>query len=699
MGGLATCRRPWPVACAAADATFFAECAPRVYHRSTMASKKLFVVVAVAVGSVAFAAGCGGIGDCPGGNCGMECAAGTFASGRACVPFTVCPAGSYVAQAGTPTSDQACGSCASGTFSDAQNSAACSAWQTCGPGYYVLSQPSATADRVCALCGAGTYTSGENQSSCLGVSECPAGTMETKAGTPSAPPVCTPCRPGEYCAGGTATALSCVGDEWDDDGDPATECVSKTACSAGFSVTSVGSATADRTCAPCAGGSYSPTQNAAACAAWSDCPPGTYVAIVPSLTSDRVCAPCPAGKYTSVKNQVACLAADECPAGTVQVSPGTATEPPTCGACSPGEYCQGGSVPALACPEQSWDHDSDPATQCIPWSFCLPGQYVALPGSATLDQWCFPCSPGTFTATANRPACTPWTDCWPGTYVTSAPTAQTDRGCGECSPGSFTTASNESSCTAWSTCLANTEYVSTPGTSTSDVACSACSLKGCAHYCTESGSCFDCVSYQDCAAGLSCVDGFCEDLGCGGNAYFSESFSSGNANWWVMDGAWEIGWAGEWAGDSPGLGNEDPTSDHSADDQNQMAGVAIGGLAPAGAMAEMSYFTSPIIDISQGPTPVYLEFYRWLNTDKQPNMNNAVEVFDGGRWVPLWSGPQAEESAITERGWSRQWFDVTPFRNRLFMVRFGYQILDAEAPAVGSWNIDDVRVANTLTCQ
>lgn len=491
--------------------------------------------------------------------------------------------------------------------------------------------------------------------------------------------------------------MPCVGEKWDDDADPATACVDKTVCSAGSSVTSPGSATTDRSCALCAGGAYSPTENSDSCVPWTDCPAGTYVVALPSLTSDRVCAPCAADTYTTGTNQSACLAAGECPAGTIEVTPGTATEPPNCGGCDPGEYCAGGSAPAKACPDQTWDHDADPATQCIPWTFCLPGQYIGLAGSATLDQWCFPCAAGAFSVVANSPECTPWTDCLPGTYVASPPGPQSDRACSACSPGNYTSASNVSSCSAWTDCTANTSYVSAPGTSTSDVECSACSLKGCPRYCTASGTCFECVSYLDCA-GLSCVDGFCENLGCGGDAYFTESFSSANANWWWMDGAWQIDRAGDWVGDKPELGNEDPTSDHSPGVDNLLAGVAIGGLAPAGVMDMTSYLVSQVVDISQGPTPIYLEFYRWLNTDKQPNMNNSVEVFDGSDWVPLWSGPQADESAITDSGWVRQWFDVTPYRNRFFMVRFGYRILDVEAPTVSSWNIDDVRIANTLTC-
>jgi hypothetical protein len=31
-------------------------------------------------------------------------------------------------------------------------------------------------------------------------------------------------------------------------------------------------------------------------------------------------------------------------------------------------------------------------------------------------------------------------------------------------------------------------------------------------------------------------------------------------------------------------------------------------------------------------------------------------------------------------------------------VRFAYEVRDMDAKPVGSWSIDDVRIANTLTC-
>src|SRR5690554_4626658 len=56
--------------------------------------------------------------------------------------------------------------CADGTFDHADDaSTACVAWTECEPGSYVADEPSATSDRVCAACGDGTFSAEENAAS------------------------------------------------------------------------------------------------------------------------------------------------------------------------------------------------------------------------------------------------------------------------------------------------------------------------------------------------------------------------------------------------------------------------------------------------------------------------------------------------------------------------------------------------------
>ena len=674
-------------------------CALRVYDWDTMRTRNLLLVVVVASCLVPVA-GCGGLGksDCPNGSCAVVCSGDTFASGSNCTPFTVCPAGTYVALAGTATSDQICDVCANGSYSTGPNSVVCTPWLACLPGSYVNNVPSATANRVCSLCGSGTYTGGINESVCLSAAQCPAGTVETAPSTPTAPHVCTPCSTGEYCAGGREPAVACLGDKWDDDASPTTACVAKTTCPPGTSVARSGSAAADRVCAPCTSGTFSVTENAAGCSNWNTCFPGEYVTNFPSANTDRQCAPCAADTYTELPNQSVCLLVNDCPAGTAETSPGTATSKPECSDCTKGQYCPGGSTPAKTCSPQTWDHDGNPVTACVLWSLCTAGSYVAIPGSATSDQFCLPCPDGTFSTTADSIDCSAWSYCPAGMYVSSPPNAQTDRSCAECPDQTFSAQENQHYCVPWSSCPDRTVFQSSAGTAWSDVVCSPCSDNGCGHFCTETGACVDCLSYTDCASGLACVNGTCKDLGCGGGSYFAESFASANANWWTIDSPWDIGPGVPWTGGTVEKNTEpDPTTDHSPGDDNMMAGVVIGGIAPQQLTDGRRYLTSAAIDISQGPSPVYLEFYRWLNSDFPPFMSNLVEVFDGGQWVTLWSGPPSG-TLLAENGWSYQVYNITAYRNPYFRVRFGYVIEDADVSAVSSWNIDDIRIANTLTC-
>lgn len=584
----------------------------------------------------------------------MVCSGDTFKSAGACQPISACERGSYVVQGATAVSDRICGICPSGTFSTAPNSAACTPWQTCQPGSYVTNAPSPLTDRLCSPCAAGTYTSGVNESVCLGPSECPAGTIEMAPGTSATAPTCGSCSPGEHCAGGKALPMSCGGDTWDDDGDPATPCVAKTVCAAGTWVTRPGSALTDRICTLCSGGTFSVTENAASCAPWRNCPAGTYVANMPSPSSDRWCVACPADTFTTGENQSTCSAFEACPAGTIETVPRTATTGPECTPCSPGQYCAGGSIPAHPCAgAQAWDHDRDPTTLCVPWSVCLPGYYVSIAGTATQNRVCDPCSAGSFTDSDNQSTCQPWT-----------------------------------------ACPANTSFISMPGTASSDLSCSPCREAGCSAYCTLDGECRECADHRDCAGGLSCVNGTCTDLGCGADDwYFQETFLSGPiAQFWTLEDEWEVGPA-----TGTGEPGADPAYDHTGPGtDNMLAGVVIGGNVSATIMSQPAYLTSAPVDTSMGPSPVYLEFYRWLNSGTTPAMTNTVEVWDGSKWIAIWSGPT--DAPLQEDEWSQQVFDVTAYRNPYFRVRFGYIVEGAGADAWSSWNIDDVRIASTPSC-
>jgi hypothetical protein len=457
-------------------------------------------------------AGCGGLGkrvECPDGRCSpLVCTDNTFLSGGACVEFSVCGAGTYVISEGTPTADRICEICPSGTFSSLENSVGCTGWSTCPPGTFVSNSPTEKSDRVCVPCGAGTMTTGTNQSMCTRSNECAPGTEQTAPGTATSAPKCTDCQPGGYCPGGSLPMEPCAYGKWDDDRDPATACVAWTVCGAGTYVKSDGSSTADRECQPCSAGSFTSAENSVSCQEWTTCLPGTFVANIPSATSDRRCVVCPAGSYAEEENQSECLSPDDCPAGTVMVSSGSSSEPPVCAPCEVGQFCPGGSGMAMPCGYETWDHDANPATTCVLWTLCRPGTYIALAGSTTQDQWCFPCDDGTFTDAANSPTCAPWSDCPPGTYAGSYPTTGSDRVCMECNAGSFSTKTNANRCELVTECPANTTFVSVPATRTQDNVCTSCTDRGCTQFCDSEGRCLDCQTDADCNGAL-CIDSMC----------------------------------------------------------------------------------------------------------------------------------------------------------------------------------------------
>ena len=183
------------------------------------------------------------------------------------------------------------------------------------------------------------------------------------------------------------------------------------------------------------------------------------------------------------------------------------------------------------CANGTWDHDDGVGTECVAWTKCAPGQFVAGEGSASEDRTCSACESGSYSTRTNASACSPWTACTVGTqqiaagsatapvtcaacatgtycagaeaapqpcaagawdhdadpatacvaktgcvagqYVADAGTATTDRTCTACTSGTFNTTSNAESCTAWTDCEAG-QYISESGSATADQSCAPC---------------------------------------------------------------------------------------------------------------------------------------------------------------------------------------------------------------------------------
>ncbi len=231
-------------------------------------------------------------------------------------------------------------------------------------------------------------------------------------------------------SGGTpSTGEPCATGTYDHDDDPWTVCQTWTACPPGQYVSQPGSATADQQCSGCPSGSFSTSANASECVDWATCGAGYRVRNDPSATEDRECAACSEGESTSGPNQSTCQPHDACTAGTEETAPGTSTSPPACAACDAGTYCAGGTEPAVACTEGTWDHDGDPATTCAARTTCVAGQYVSDEGDATTDRSCEACPEDTFSTIANEGSCTPWTECPEGYTEDTPASATSDRTC------------------------------------------------------------------------------------------------------------------------------------------------------------------------------------------------------------------------------------------------------------------------------
>jgi hypothetical protein len=121
--------------------------------------------------------------------------------------------------------------------------------------------------------------------------------------------------------------------------------------------------------------------------------------------------------------------------------------------------------------------------------------------------------------------------------------------------------------------------------------------------------------------------------------------------------------------------------------------VVIGGYA-AETLHAPYYLESPIIDTSAAPGPVYLEFWRFLNSDYTRFMNNTIDVFNGVTWVNVWtSGPPP---GIEDAAWTKVSHDLTAHKNAGMKIRFGFEIGDLGVFTVSSWNVDDVVIANAV---
>lgn len=199
-----------------------------------------------------------------------------------------------------------------------------------------------------------------------------------------------------------------------------------------------------------------------------------------------------------------------------------------------------------------------------------------------------------------------------------------------------------------------------------------------------------CDDGTDCTTGEICSGGLCGG-GIGPQVYFAENFAD-NAKGWTLGPEWGIGPAKLSIG---GVQGADPDTDHTPTSDNGVAGVVIGGNASTN-LHPYYYIESPTFDTSSAAGPVILGFYRWLNSDYDPFMHNIIEVWNGSKWVTLWTSggaPGVQDSPPIGMGWTFIQHDLTAHKNAAMRVRFGFDVASGGVFTIGSWNIDDVLVA------
>jgi hypothetical protein len=196
----------------------------------------------------------------------------------------------------------------------------------------------------------------------------------------------------------------------------------------------------------------------------------------------------------------------------------------------------------------------------------------------------------------------------------------------------------------------------------------------------------DCNDQLDCTVeDGECMSGECVAPDYPGHALF-EDFS-GDAPGWTLGPEWEIGPAvasncGPIGENCPA--KNDPSSDHTATDDNRLAGVVIGGCTSTGVHADYC-LTSPVVDTSNFQEAHVTYWQRMWQGNF--NMVTTVQVWDGNAWVEI----ENNFGCLNGDAWSARSENVTQYKNPDFQVRFCYRNENL-TQAVGGWSLDDVMI-------
>lgn len=167
---------------------------------------------------------------------------------------------------------------------------------------------------------------------------------------------------------------------------------------------------------------------------------------------------------------------------------------------------------------------------------------------------------------------------------------------------------------------------------------------------------------------------------------FFDDFSNFNAAGWTIGSEWQIG--ATFQSPSPATGNPDPAFDHSPTADNGVAGALLGGNVTIN-QHDFFFFTSPVINTDVPEPIVSLEYFRWLNGDNTPFMNQVIEVFDGTQFQRVF---ETGANPPADAQWTFHQMDLTAYKNSQMRIRFGHNVAASGAFTVSGWNIDDVAV-------
>ncbi len=193
-----------------------------------------------------------------------------------------------------------------------------------------------------------------------------------------------------------------------------------------------------------------------------------------------------------------------------------------------------------------------------------------------------------------------------------------------------------------------------------------------------------CNDGNGCTVAETCSAGTCKDANNPNGYVLYEPFANNNAGW-QLGTEWGITGAKASAGHEQG--NPDPAQDHTPTGDNGVAGVSVGGNATT-SLHDYYFLTSPAVDTTKIPGAVFLSYWRWLNSDFNPYMDNHIDVFNGNTWVTVLSGPAS--SAIEDNAWFQESVEVTAHKNAQFRVRIGHKVGNSLVYVYSGWNLDDI---------